>query len=404
MTLYHALGLHMHQPPQNLERLIAADTGTAEEIIRCYERVPRYAREFSGQARLHVGFSGILLQQLLDPGIVDRYRHWVDIPTMLASYGETTNIELIGMGYYHPIFPLIPVSDWEEQILSGRKILEQAFGRAPPGFWPPEMAFRMEMIPALVAAGYEYVVVEGAHVRPEDGLNDIYRPYLACRDGVCITVVPRDPLLSDHQGTGLELETFVRTALGQIEQSPRPAQPRLVTTWSDGENRHWFRQLQEENGFFGRFFAPYMEQVGTDRSAATPVALSAYLKSYPPTAHARVQCGSWNAGTTAETSFNQWIGSGSQREAALAIHELSRRYWDLRRQAGLMDAAGKAALQHGRRLILEAETSCFLFWGDAWLPHLYARIGPARHQLEQAERALLSRPLNTQTDDRKPAS
>jgi len=60
----HALGLHMHQPPGNLKLLIEENDWEAQQIIRCYERVPRYANAFRDVARIHVGFSGILLEQL----------------------------------------------------------------------------------------------------------------------------------------------------------------------------------------------------------------------------------------------------------------------------------------------------------------------------------------------------
>ena len=127
-NIHHALGLHMHQPPGNLRHLIDTNPWEAEQIVRCYERAVRYARDYRDVARLHVGFSGVLLEQLLDPDIVDRYRHILDIPAMLQSYREADNIELVGMGYYHPIFPLIPRADWEEQLERGREIMEQAFG------------------------------------------------------------------------------------------------------------------------------------------------------------------------------------------------------------------------------------------------------------------------------------
>jgi hypothetical protein len=44
-------------------------------------------------------------------------------------------------------------------------------------------------------------------------------------------------------------------------------------------------------------------------------------------------------------------------------------------------------LDHARHLILEAETSCFLFWGDSWVPKVYERTGPARQLLREAEAA-----------------
>jgi alpha-amylase/alpha-mannosidase (GH57 family) len=391
-NVYHALGLHMHQPPNNLRLLIESDAWAAEEIVRCYERAARYALRYRDVGHLHVGFSGVLLEQLLDPEIVDRYRHILDIPQMLAAYAEADTVELIGMGYYHPIFPLIPQTDWEEQLGRGRAIMERAFGRAPLGFWPPEMAFSMDMIPALVRAGYEHVVVDGVHVRPKDGLSDIYRPYLACHEGVCITVVPRDRAISNAQESGLDPAWFAREAQARTQASPRPGEARLVTTWSDGENGGWFRQTHEESGFFGHFFAPYMEQVRAGDYPAVPVGLCDYLKRHPPTAHAKVQTGAWNVGSTSGADFSQWAGSESQLKAVRAVRDLSSRYWDLRCHADRLSEAGRAALMRARDLILEAETSCFLFWGDAWIPHLYERTVPAQRELAQAEQELAAAP------------
>jgi hypothetical protein len=375
----------MHQPPGNLRLLIESSPQDAEQIIRCYERAARYAVEYSDVAHLHLGFSGILLEQLLDPAVVDTYRHIVDIPEMLGRYREAANVELVGMGYYHPIFPVIPKADWEEQLTRGRSIMEQAFGRAPRGFWPPEMAFSMEMIPALVKAGYEYVVVDGVHVRPQDGLNDIYRPYLACHEGVCITVVPRDRDLSNAQESGLDPDWFAAESRSRASGSPRPVESRLITTWSDGENTGWFRQMPEPLGFFGRFFAPFMERARAGDLAVMPVALSDYLAKNPPAAHARVQTGSWSAGFTSGFEFSRWTGSETQQKAAGVVQDLSRRYWDIKRRQNVLGEEGRRALARARSLILEAQTSCFLFWGDAWIPHLYKRTVPADRDLARAE-------------------
>ena len=39
-ALFHALGLHMHQPPDNLRLLIDSDAWVAEEIIRRAAKAP----------------------------------------------------------------------------------------------------------------------------------------------------------------------------------------------------------------------------------------------------------------------------------------------------------------------------------------------------------------------------
>jgi 4-alpha-glucanotransferase len=384
-NVFHALGLHMHQPPGNLRLLLDANPWEAEQIIHCYERPARYARQYADVAHLHIGFSGILLEQLRDQRIVDRYRHLIDIPKMLDAYRDAANVELIGMGYFHPIFPLIPIADWEEQLRTGRELMQEVFGRAPRGFWPPEMAFSMEMIPSLVKAGYEYVVVDGVHVHPEDGVNDVFRPYLACYDGTCITVVPRDRDVSNAPESGLDATWFAHEVTHRCRFSVRPDEDRLVTTWSDGENGGWFRQMHEGSGFFGHYFSPYMEHVRGGEYPVVPVGISDYLLDHAPSAHAQVQTGAWNVGSTSGFDLSQWAGSGAQQAAADRVRELSRRWWALAGSETRLDPAVGPRLAEARRLVLESETSCYLFWGDDWLPKLYAITDAAGGLLDELE-------------------
>ncbi len=384
-NLFHALGLHMHQPPGNLRLLIDSNPWEAEQIMRCYERPLRYAAEYRDVARLHIGFSGVLLEQLRSPEIVDRYRHIIDIPQMLDRYREAPNIEPIGMGYYHPIFPLIPPVDWEEQLNAGRDIVADTFGRPPRGFWPPEMAFSTDMVPALARAGYDYVIVDGVHVHPGDGVDDLFRPYKVCHDGLCLNVVPRDRVVSNAQESGLDPAWFVHEVSARCEASPRPEQPRLTTTWSDGENGGWFRQMHEPSGFFGHYFAPYMEQVRAGTCPILPVGLSDYLASHPPTSQALVQTGAWNVGSTPGSDFSQWAGSVAQRRAGEMVNALSRRWWATNNRAQCLSPDGHRALAAVRQTILQAQTSCYLFWGDAWLPRLHALIDHAGQLLEPIE-------------------
>ena len=141
--IHYALGLHMHQPPGNLKLLIESNEWEAKQIMLSYARPLKYAAKFP-DAAFQVGFSGILLEQMMDPEMVEKYKPIVDIPAMLKGYGSAKNIELLGMGYYHPIFPLIPTDDWPAQLRRGRDKIREAFGRDPKGFWPSEMACQME--------------------------------------------------------------------------------------------------------------------------------------------------------------------------------------------------------------------------------------------------------------------
>jgi alpha-amylase/alpha-mannosidase (GH57 family) len=114
--VYHALGLHMHQPPGNIELLLGEDEGKAKQIILCYERPLKYVKRYEDIAKVHLGFSGILLDQLSNESIIKAFSATIDLRRMLLEYPRVKGIEFLGMGYYHPLFPLIPMADWEPRI------------------------------------------------------------------------------------------------------------------------------------------------------------------------------------------------------------------------------------------------------------------------------------------------
>ncbi|MDR7438287.1 MAG: polysaccharide deacetylase family protein [Armatimonadota bacterium] len=386
--VFHLLGLHMHQPPGNLALLVETNPWEAQQILLCYARPLKYARRYPEVARFCVGFSGILLEQLQDPYVVARYAHVVDIPRMLDEYRNTPNIEIVGMGYYHPVFPLIPPEDWEDQVERGKRKILEVFGREPRVFWPPELAFTMEMIPVLVRHGYQYVVVDGVHVRPKEGLEweDVpYHPHWAEYGGARMVVVPRDRDLSNAQQSGLDPAWFD----GQVQhKTARARRPCLVTTWTDGENGGWFRQIHEEAGFWGHFFAPYMERVRAGQMPIRPISLSEYVREHPPVSEVQVERGAWSIGPRGGKDFSQWAGSPAQQQALRELWEVSRRYHEVRRWAEKLEKLEEARekLGQAREAILRAETSCYLFWGDAWIPQLYAQTETARRLLEEVER------------------
>jgi len=372
--------------------LIETNEWEARQIILCYERPVRYAQRYKKAARLNIGFSGILLEQLTDLSIVDRYRHIIDIPQMLEAYREVENIEWIGMGYFHPIFPLIPMEDWEPQLLRGKEKIKEVFGKEPHGFWPSEMAFCMEMIPALRRCGYEYVVVDSVHVKTprEERREDIvYQPHCARYQDYEITIIPRDRDISNAQESGMDAEWFKNELASKTTGASSPC---LATTWSDGENGGWFRQTSEEAGFWGHYFSPYMEKVISHEVTVTPVMISEHLNKNKPKGNVEVRTGAWNVGTTDGYDFSQWEGSETQKRAMREVWEISTHYHQLmeestrKREGNPLKA--KHLLKQADEWILRAETSCYFFWGDAWIPKVYTNITQARHYLSEAERLL----------------
>ncbi|MEA2075407.1 MAG: glycoside hydrolase family 57 [Euryarchaeota archaeon] len=378
-NIYHALGLHMHQPPGNIESLLRENEWEAKQIILCYERPLRYMKRYEDTAKVHLGFSGILLEQLCAPQIIKKCSNILNLKRMVKEYSRAEGIEFVGMGYYHPLFPLIPMEDWELQIKRWKQQAEK-LGFHTKGFWPPEMGFSMEMIPVLQKTGFDYVVVDSVHIKLLEGdlkREEItYKPHIAAYEDSEIIVIPRDRDISNAQESGFNPEWFEKEVMHKTEKCEGNC---LVTTWSDGENGGWFRQMHEESGFWGYFFAPYMEKVGSGTTDIKPITISEYVKENPPESCVHVQTGAWNVANTSGYDFSQWQGSELQKKGLEEIWSVSKRFHELKKSGKLRED-----LQDNiEERILRAETSCNFFWGDSWVHKVYEDTKEAKRLMKR---------------------
>jgi len=355
-SIQHALCLHLYQPEGNLRDLLRRDEGELARILQCYERIAGHAHKYAHVARLHVALSGVLLEQLRDPVLIADCRHLADLPAILEGLRDAASIEFLGTGLRHAPLPLIPPADWDEQLRAERLQAEAVLGRVLKGYAPPAGVFGAAVIPALVRAGFEYLLLPAPLlVTPEGAGADPYRPYWLSHEGERIAVVPWDSGFSQAQAAGLDVAWFADETRNGVAQSPARGAPYLLTTWSDGENGEWFRRPDEAHGFFGQFFSPYMEFCETGEYPVRPVHLSAYLRAHPPVAA---------VGLREEPPAAPAAASGADAAAARdRLARVSARYWSLARAAA-HPAPLQQALPKARDLILRAEDSGYLL-GEA---------------------------------------
>jgi len=353
-SIQHALCLHLYQPEGNLRDLLRRDEDELGRILQCYERIALHAHKYAHVARLHVALSGVLLEQLRDPALIDDCRHLADLPAILEGLRDATSIEFIGTGLRHAPLPLIPAADWDEQLRAERVQAEAVLGRVLKGYAPPAGVFSLEVVPALVRAGYEYLLLPAPLLVTPDGAGaDPYRPYWLSHQGARIAVVPWDRGFSEAQEAGLDVAWFADEVRNGVAQSPARGAPYLLTTSSDAENGEWFRRLDEAHGFFGQFFSPYMEFCETGEYPVRPVHLSAYLRDHPPTAGIGLRDASPAAPADAAD-----LAAARDRLA-----RVSARYWSVA-HAATHPAPLQQALPQARELILRSEDSGYLL-GDA---------------------------------------
>jgi hypothetical protein len=386
--IYHLLGLHMHQPMSNLRELPEDEV---RQILFCYDRPLKYAYRYKDVARFAVCFSGSLLEQLTDPVVVQRYHGILHIEEMLESYSKAENIEIVGTGYYHPLLPIIPDWDWDEQIARGRKIIVEVFGKEPEIFWPPESGFDETMVPKLVRNGYKYVIADHTLLEPAEG--KLSQPELKYRlhrveyGGESITVVPRDCDLSKAQLDGTDRDRFKSHVPTLVRGLDNP----LVTTWTDGENGEWFRRGDESQGFWGRYFAPYMDSVKDGTMGVCPVSLREYPGARATLADLAVKEGAYRIdykggphwdmytvlGPRQRRGLDSFLGTKAQMSALGELFNVSMDLYRQRKTPFAKTEQFRLAQEH----VLKAEASDFFFWGDAWLPRCFEEVRRAREYL-----------------------
>ncbi|MGP6158537.1 MAG: glycoside hydrolase family 57 [Vulcanimicrobiaceae bacterium] len=384
-----ALVLNLHQPSGNLEEMLRHDDWTAKEILFAIDRIPRSLWGYEDVGRVHLSLSGTLLETLSSPGFQRDVYGFVDCGSLLWYLQNTRLIKLLGTGYYHPVLPLTPPPDWDEQIRRWQGIASHLFNRTDfSGFWPPEMGFSMELIPTLRRYGYRYVLVDSEHVTPVTPMRweELrYRPHVARFGGEEIIVVVRDRELSDAQESGMDADWFI----GEVGARTKFCDfVPLVTTATDGDNGGWFRNTTMSGNFWGHFYNDLLERVRYGRSdGVRPTFIDDYLRDHGAHGEVSVRTGAWNTGWHSGIDFIQWTGSQTQRDALTRVAELSQAVHAAWRNAvgiGAGDANLYRLLGEAQWHILRAETSCNFFWGEAWVQRCHDDLNAATWFLGEA--------------------
>ena len=175
---------HMHQPNYYpYESILTTDannrfsfsiTDVHNSRLGPYTTWPKDAIDL-GAGLPHLGaqvsFSGSLSENLddleaanINAGI---WNNWDS--SYAAGAAQSTSLgnprlDLVAFGYHHPLMPLLDTRDIRMQIQLHKLVHTQTFG-APysKGMFPPETAFHPRIIPALVAEGIDWVMVDNIH-------------------------------------------------------------------------------------------------------------------------------------------------------------------------------------------------------------------------------------------------
>jgi len=171
--------LHMHQPiyfpyesvnqTDNAGRFNFSVRGVHDARTGAYGEWPKNAVQQGTDlphAGVQVSFSGSLMENmdgLYGQGWRDHYRWGRNV---LRTTRNNPRLDPVGIAYHHSLMPLTTKESMRMQIRLHKEAYRDVWntgGSYTKGFWPPECAFDVNMIPALVAEGLEWVIVDNGH-------------------------------------------------------------------------------------------------------------------------------------------------------------------------------------------------------------------------------------------------
>lgn len=201
VKVYFGIHKHMHQPYYNTTDRAYWD-GEKDGIFgsrggNYTDFIPAALRQYIDGGLPHAGlstsWSGSLIEQLDrcgDEGLCGgRFAGWNQSLRGIAGARTVLGnprLSFSAFGFFHPLMPLIPRQDIVRQIHWHRDVIRRAFGvEASRVLFPPETAFHVRMIPALVEAGVTAVIYDSIH------------RFRACRDypyaGIGEGMLPPNP-------------------------------------------------------------------------------------------------------------------------------------------------------------------------------------------------------------------
>lgn len=157
--------LHIYQPHDQQKDIFEAI------VSQSYRPILENLRKFKN-VKLTLNINGSLLE------LFDKYKYH-DLIDILREVGNEGRVEFTSSAKYHAFLPFLS----DEEIIRQIKINDETnsffLGDAykPQGFFPPEMAYKKEMMPLIESLGFKWIILDEISAHGEVGNIDYTKLY-----------------------------------------------------------------------------------------------------------------------------------------------------------------------------------------------------------------------------------
>lgn len=428
--IYFAIHKHMHQPyyraadpdywDDEKENIFRSRCGNYTSFIA--DAIKIYLKQDLPYAGISTSWSGSLIEQLQQcksknrcSGCFDNWQNHLKEASKLVTKGNHTRLSFSSFGFFHPIMPLLPKRDIIKQIQYHKSTIAETFGvNCSSILFPPETAFHVRMIPALIEAGVKAVIYDSIHRYrtcknyPYAGISEgLLPPNLADQinppsndwiqlsnvwtgskispsllkpefiryediDGTTYKIIgiPAERYIGNEDGRGgfgaLQYEDVFSQVLNSITKSKSfdPHHPPFFVLHSDGDNH---------GGGADSYYHHNTERLAawikTDPRFEL-ITIEDYLDMFPPdplnTVH--IESGAWSGADNGDPQFRKWFSNYDQPYSPdlnswAVLTALQNCIYSLEDSA-----TSNSDIEKAIRLLLTSETSCYWYWTgqDIW--------------------------------------
>ncbi len=175
-TIYLPMVFHFHQPVDNFQWVFE------DCFKKAYGPLINNIYKFP-EVKVTLHFSGNLLEWFLEnkPEFIEKLK-------TMAKRGQ---IEIIGGGYYEPMFAIIPHRDRIAQMKKLSNLINKEFGLEVKGAWLSERVWEPSYPSFLNEVGLKYIIVDDNHLR-SCGLaeDDTFYTYVTEDEGKTLRIFP----------------------------------------------------------------------------------------------------------------------------------------------------------------------------------------------------------------------
>ncbi|HEY5959669.1 MAG TPA: hypothetical protein VIV60_24105 [Polyangiaceae bacterium] len=455
VRLYFGIHKHMHQPYYRtadatywdgaIDSTFASRRGAYSDYL--VDAVERYASGHLAHAGLTASFSGSLVEQLercASEGLANgEFRNWrrrlCEARTSRTALSHP-RLDFAAFGFFHPLMPLIPHRDIVRQITLHRRMISDYFGTvASSVLFPPETAFHVRMIPALVEAGITSVIYDSIHrfracadypyagknegmlpPNPADQVNAPVSDWLQLQNiWAASPISPKllrpavvryvDAQEREHRIIGVPAERYIgnedarggfgalqyASVLGQVydrivaSDGFDPSHPPFFILHSDGDNY---------GGGADSYYRHNTERMVEWLNQDTRFELTTvcdYLERFPvdPSDVTHIEPGSWSGADNGDPQFMKWFSKCSDE------YSPDLNSWAVLTALQNLVHSAEDCLDYDprvercQRMLLMAETSCYWYWTgqDVWDEQVTLAANEVFSQLANSIEQLIQR-------------